>query len=146
MRMEERRPHFLPKLPTPQRLLASTQAVSTSHPVPHFPFPLPQLQTSPEKKQEEYKPSSPSSTLSKAWGGMVSGSPEGVLVRDLLSDFSRKNKLCFISNPRRRDRGYWSVYMLCTVLNCFSHVRLFATLWTIACQVPLSSGFCSQEY
>lgn len=53
MRMEERRPHFLPKLPTPQLLLASTQAVSTSHPVPHFPFPLPQLQTSPEKHQEE---------------------------------------------------------------------------------------------
>ena len=53
MRIEERRPHFLPKLPTPQLLLASTQAVSTSHPVPHFPFPLPQLQTSPEKQQEE---------------------------------------------------------------------------------------------
>ena len=32
------------------------------------------------------------------------------------------------------------------MLSCFSHVRLFATLWTIACQVPLSSGFCSQEY
>ena len=51
--MEGRRPRFLPRLPTPQLLLAFTQAVSTSHPVPHFPFPLPQLQTSPEKKQEE---------------------------------------------------------------------------------------------
>ena len=28
----------------------------------------------------------------------------------------------------------------------FSHVRLFATLWTVAHQVPLSMGFSRQEY
>ena len=28
----------------------------------------------------------------------------------------------------------------------FSHVQLFATPWTVACQVPLSMGFSSQEY
>ena len=28
----------------------------------------------------------------------------------------------------------------------FSHVRVFATLWTVACQVPLSRGFSRQEY
>ena len=27
-----------------------------------------------------------------------------------------------------------------------NHVRLFETLWTIACQAPLSMGFSSQEY
>ena len=27
-----------------------------------------------------------------------------------------------------------------------SHVQLFATLWTIACQTPLSMRFSSQEY
>ena len=27
-----------------------------------------------------------------------------------------------------------------------SHVRLFATLWTVACQAPLSIGFFKQEY
>ena len=27
-----------------------------------------------------------------------------------------------------------------------SHVRLFVTLWTIACQTPLSMGFSRQEY
>ena len=27
----------------------------------------------------------------------------------------------------------------------FSCVRLFATIWTIACQVPLSMGFSSQK-
>ena len=29
---------------------------------------------------------------------------------------------------------------------CFSHVWLFATLWTIACQAPLFMGFSRQEY
>ena len=32
------------------------------------------------------------------------------------------------------------------VLSCFSHVRLFVTLWTIARQAPLSMGFSRQEY
>ena len=27
-----------------------------------------------------------------------------------------------------------------------SHVRLFAMLWTVACQAPLSTGFSRQEY
>ena len=32
------------------------------------------------------------------------------------------------------------------LLSCFSHVRLFATLWTVAHQAPLSMGFSRQEY
>ena len=28
----------------------------------------------------------------------------------------------------------------------FSRVQLFATLWTVACQVPLTVGFSRQEY
>ena len=32
------------------------------------------------------------------------------------------------------------------VLSCFSCVRLFANLWAVACQVPLSMGFSRQEY
>ena len=32
------------------------------------------------------------------------------------------------------------------VLNCFSHVCSFATLWPVACQAPLSIGFSRQEY
>ena len=32
------------------------------------------------------------------------------------------------------------------VLSHFSHVRLFATLWTVVCQTPLSMGFSRQEY
>ena len=29
---------------------------------------------------------------------------------------------------------------------CFSRVQLFATLWTVALQAPLSTGFSRQEY
>ena len=32
------------------------------------------------------------------------------------------------------------------VLSCFSHVQHFATLWTVARQVPLSMGFSRKEY
>ena len=32
------------------------------------------------------------------------------------------------------------------VLSCFSHVWLFETPWTVACQAPLSMGFSRQEY
>ena len=32
------------------------------------------------------------------------------------------------------------------MLSRFSHVQLFVTLWTLACQVPLSMGFSRQEY
>ena len=36
--------------------------------------------------------------------------------------------------------------MRACVLSCFSHVQLFATLWTVALQAPLSMGFSRQEY
>ena len=32
------------------------------------------------------------------------------------------------------------------MLSCFSHVRLFATLWTVAHKAPLCMGFSRQEY
>ena len=33
-----------------------------------------------------------------------------------------------------------------TVLSCFSRVRLFATLWTVSHQAPLSMEFSKQEF
>ena len=36
--------------------------------------------------------------------------------------------------------------MCVCVLSCFRHVQLFAALWTVACQAPLSMGFSRQEY
>ena len=32
------------------------------------------------------------------------------------------------------------LYMCVCILNCFSHVQLFAHLWTVAHQIPLSMG------
>ena len=37
-------------------------------------------------------------------------------------------------------------YTHCAVLSRFSPVQLFATLWTVAQQAPLSMGFSRQEY
>ena len=37
-------------------------------------------------------------------------------------------------------------YKPSSVLSHFSHVQLFATLWTLALQAPLSTGFSRQEY
>ena len=36
--------------------------------------------------------------------------------------------------------------MCACLLSRFSHVQLFATLWTVALQSPLSMGFSRQEY
>ena len=37
-----------------------------------------------------------------------------------------------------------SVYMC--MLSCFSCIQFFMTLWTVACQAPLSMGLSRQEY
>ena len=42
------------------------------------------------------------------------------------------------------EEGEEKVHM--GVLRCFSHVQLFATLWTVAHQAPLSMGFSREEY
>ena len=36
--------------------------------------------------------------------------------------------------------------MRACVLSHFSHVQFCVTLWTVACQAPLSMGFSRQEY
>ena len=38
-----------------------------------------------------------------------------------------------------------SLWVYVCMLSCFSHVQLFATLWTIPRQAPLSMGFSRQE-
>ena len=35
---------------------------------------------------------------------------------------------------------------MCLCACCFNHVQLFATLWTVDCQAPLSMEFSRQEY
>ena len=46
---------------------------------------------------------------------------------------------------------YIGLFILCYnflayVLSCFNRVWLFVTLWTVACQAPLSMAFFRQEY
>ena len=41
---------------------------------------------------------------------------------------------------------YFHCIVLSAMLSCFSHVQLFVTFWTVACQAPLSMGFSRQEY
>ena len=38
------------------------------------------------------------------------------------------------------------MYIICMHAQSLSHVQLFVTLWTVACQDPLSIGFFRQEY
>ena len=52
------------------------------------------------------------------------------------------SSLSFCSSPPRRLIP--RVAELC-VLSCFSHVQLFANLWTVALQAPLSKGFSRRE-
>ena len=37
-------------------------------------------------------------------------------------------------------------YFILLCMHVSSYVQLFVTLWTVACQAPLSMGFSSQEY
>ena len=40
----------------------------------------------------------------------------------------------------------WLTLFLCVCAKSLSPVQLFATLWTVACQAPLSMGSFRQEY
>ena len=51
---------------------------------------------------------------------------------------------CLFLSPRLGQLS--AIGLCCAVLSCFSHARLFVTLWTIAHQAPLSMGFSRQEY
>ena len=44
------------------------------------------------------------------------------------------------------DRSFPSLSPHACMLSHFNHVWLFAALWTIACQAPLSMGFSRQKY
>ena len=54
--------------------------------------------------------------------------------------FSNESALCI------RWPKYWSFTFRIVHVLSLSHVWLFVTLWTVACQAPLSVGFPRQEY
>ena len=45
-----------------------------------------------------------------------------------------------------RNTDFYTPLLGVCMLSCFSPVQLYANLWTIACQAPLSMGFSKQEY
>ena len=49
-----------------------------------------------------------------------------------------------VSSPCMSTQAYR--HTRACVLSHFSHVQLFSTHWTVACQAPLSTGFSRQEY
>ena len=76
-----------------------------------------------------------------------------------VSDFPQKCRESFLQSPLSpkcnvlfsQIDSFSSFFSLCFLkhsfmLSCFSHVRLFATLWTTALQAPQSMGFSRQEY
>ena len=58
------------------------------------------------------------------------------------------NHLCcaFVSTQSPNHRYIFCYYVHTCMLSHFSPVPLFATLWTVAHQAPLSMGFFRQEY
>ena len=47
------------------------------------------------------------------------------------------------NNNNKLKHVYFILMLHAKSLSC---IRLFATQWTVACQAPLSMGFCRQEY
>ena len=47
---------------------------------------------------------------------------------------------------RFRQCSFMNVMHAYVCVQSLSHVQLFATLWTVACQAPLSMGFSRQQY
>ena len=63
---------------------------------------------------------------------------------DLLYYLETSHKLRIILIQKYKNFGWGRV--LISVLSCFSHIWLFAMLWTVSSQAPLSMGFSRQEY
>ena len=56
---------------------------------------------------------------------------------------SNSGNVFALNHPHILISGHTVCVCVCESL---SHVQLFATLWTVACQAPLSMGFSRQEY
>ena len=59
----------------------------------------------------------------------------------------KRQQISFLDEPSSSEVSFHSLFQQCVcMLSHFSCVYLFATLWTIAYQVPLSMGFSRHEY
>ena len=62
---------------------------------------------------------------------------------------TQNTQRCLVQNQKVRrefERAFFSLLFCGCLLSCFSHIWLFATLWTVAHQAPLSKGFSRQAY
>ena len=64
----------------------------------------------------------------------------------LIRRTQRENPVCSLWNHGEEGPSAWFPGLCMLLLSRFSHVRLCATLWTVAFQAPLSVGFSRQEY
>ena len=79
----------------------------------------------------------------EAWRATVHGVAESRTQLSMQSMYvGRKGSLGFFCNILH----ICVCIQICCVLSHFSHVQLFATLWTGALQAPLSMRFSKQEY
>ena len=69
------------------------------------------------------------------------GFPAGGVVKNPPASAGDTRDVGSIPGSGRRS-SKWRAY----VLSYFSHIQLFATLWTVTHQAPLSMGFSRQEY
>ena len=85
------------------------------------------------------------------WNAVLSPRRKGFKSGKELTYLYHKVSVSFPSLPALSRQGQSFLLMIilhlfACVLSQFSHVRLFATLWTIARQAPLSMGFSRQAY
>ena len=83
---------------------------------------------------------------------LTQGSNQGLLhCRQILYQLSYQKPILSVTSNLKHFTHISSFKILKNligtyVLNCFIHVWLFATLWTVTHQTPLSMGFSRQEY
>ena len=76
------------------------------------------------------------------------GKREDALDGDLCPAVDRPQKVCNLIHKLLENNKIHNFYIeinVVAVIQSLSHVQLFATLWTVACQAPLSMGFSRQE-
>ena len=67
-------------------------------------------------------------------------------VKFLESSYRHPNVQAELRTSGLKERNHVEGKECACVLSCFSSVRLFATLWTVAHQAPLAMGFPRQEH